>query len=447
MTVRSVVLGACLLLVLAACAKQAAPAATGTDPDVLQARARQLVQDLADGKADAVVASFDDKMKQGLTADKLRAAWASIGRMGGALTKVGETHAEVSEKKTTVHVRCVFEKGTFDAKVVYDRAGKVAGLWFTPVPDEAPATGDAAGPSYARKDAFTETDVTVGSGQWQLPGTLTMPVGDGPFPAVVLVHGSGPHDRDETVGGSKVFRDLAWGLASKGVAVLRYEKRTKAHGAKMTGGLTVKEETVDDAVLAAALLRTTPKIDGKRVVVVGHSLGGYVVPRILAADPQLAGAVVLAGNTRGLEVMIGEQLDTLANADGTISDEEKAKISEMQAELARLKDLSAASPPVLGVPATYWLDLRDYDAPALAARTGKPLLVLQGERDYQVTMVDFGNWQQALAGCKACAFKSYPELNHLFVAGTGKSTPDEYQQPGFVAQPVVDDVAAWVLER
>jgi len=86
------------------------------------------------------------------------------------------------------------------------------------------------------------------------------PEGKGPFPAVVLVHGSGPQDRDETIGPNKPFRDLAWGLASQGIAVLRYDKRTKVHGAMMAGAVeqfTVKEETIDDALAAVALLRGT----------------------------------------------------------------------------------------------------------------------------------------------------------------------------------------------
>src|SRR5437868_1155092 len=75
------------------------------------------------------------------------------------------------------------------------------------------------------RDTFDEREVTVGKGEWELPGTLGLPKGSGPFPAVVLVQGSGPQDRDETMGVNKPFQDIAWGLASNGIAVLRYDKR------------------------------------------------------------------------------------------------------------------------------------------------------------------------------------------------------------------------------
>src|SRR5262249_26794773 len=156
---------------------------------------------------------------------------------------------------------------------------------------------------YARPDTFRETEVTVGAADWPLPGTLTLPRGDGPFAAVVLVHGSGPHDRDETIGPNKPFRDLAWGLASQGVAVLRYEKRTSEHGARFVQlkDPGFKEELLDDAVAAAAVLRKHKEIDPRRIFILGHSLGAFWAPRLGTLDPDLAGLVVLAGNTRPLE--------------------------------------------------------------------------------------------------------------------------------------------------
>src|SRR5206468_7944705 len=115
-------------------------------------------------------------------------------------------------------------------------------------------------PPYAHPEAFSEREVTVGEGEWKLPGTLTLPKGDGPFPAAVLVHGSGSHDRDETIGPNKTFRDLAWGLSSRGIAVLRYEKRNHVHGEKMVkliDKMTINDEAIDDAVAAVGLLRKT----------------------------------------------------------------------------------------------------------------------------------------------------------------------------------------------
>src|SRR5215471_14652653 len=150
----------------------------------------------------------------------------------------------------------------------------------------------------------------LSNGEWILPGTLSVPKGEGPFAAVVLVHGSGPNDRDETIGPNKPFRDLAWGLASQGIVVLRYDKRTKVYPEKMrelVSTLTVKEEVIDDALNAVSLLRGIPGVNPQRIVVLGHSLGGYLLPRIGAADRGIAGLIMLAGMCRPFEDAILDQ--------------------------------------------------------------------------------------------------------------------------------------------
>jgi dienelactone hydrolase len=281
----------------------------------------------------------------------------------------------------------------------------------------------------------------VGEGEWKLPGVLTVPNGAGPFPAVVLVHGSGPNDRDETVGGTKVFKDLAEGLASRGVVVLRYEKRTRVYSAKMAGmpNMTVREETVDDAVLGAALLRQQKEVDPRRVFVLGHALGGNLAPRIAAEDGKLAGLVILAGNVRPIEDLILEQSLYL----GTPA----KQLDAIKTQVARIKALEPGdsdAPPILGMPVSYLLDLKSYDAAAEARKLTIRMLILQGERDYQVTMKDFALWKSALAGRKDVAFHSYPALNHLFVTGVEKSAQAEYRTPGHVAPEVIDEIAGWL---
>src|SRR6185369_2655738 len=139
----------------------------------------------------------------------------------GAFTRQVGTRTEKQGQYDIVYVTCEFERASIDAKVVFSQSGQISGLFFAPAANGTPAPSPSAGnlADYVNPSAFTEQDVTVGSGEWALPGTLSMPVGDGPFPAVVLVHGSGPNDRDETIGANKPFRDLAGGLASQGIAV------------------------------------------------------------------------------------------------------------------------------------------------------------------------------------------------------------------------------------
>lgn len=310
----------------------------------------------------------------------------------------------------------------------------------------------AAAPPPA-SDAVVESEVTVGAEPWLLPGTLTLPTAEGPLPGVVLVHGSGPHDRDETIGPNKPFRDLARGLAARGVATLRYEKRTKAHRkrmAELAQTITVEEETVADAALAAALLGTRPEIASGRVYVLGHSLGGTVAPRIAAKAPGLAGLVILAGSTRPLEDLVLEQFLYISLSDGRQGKGEAEALSNLAKQVSAVKDeaLKDSAPGVLklpfGVPAGYWLDLRAYDPARAASQLDLPMLFLQGGRDYQVTAADFESWRAALRSRNNAVFVWIPNVNHLFIAGKTKSVPLEYFRSGHVDPAVIDIIAEWV---
>lgn len=156
----------------------------------------------------------------------------------------------------------------------------------------------------------------------------------------------------------------------------------------------------------------------------------------------------MAGAARPLERAIVEQTTYLANADGTVTPAEQQAIDDARKladAVAALKPSDAAGSTRLGnAPASYWLDLRGYDPPSAAKAVKMPMLILQGERDYQVTPAEFGQWKAALSDRRDVTFHSYPALNHLFIAGTGKSLPSEYEQPSHVDQAVVDDIAAWV---
>jgi alpha-beta hydrolase superfamily lysophospholipase len=257
----------------------------------------------------------------------------------------------------------------------------------------------------------------------------------------VLVPGTGPNDRDETVGAVKVCKDLAEGLASRGILVVRYEKRTRQYSAKMAGlaKLTVGEETADDAAAAAALLRKQPEVDPKRVYVLGHDLGAYVAPRIAEEDGKLAGLVILAGNVRPLEDVIVDQAEYLG-----VKDKQLEGVKAMQAKVKKLEVGDEDGPAVMGMPVYYWVDLKGYNPAEKAKTLGLPMLILQGERDFQVNMKDFALWKAALGGSKGVVMKSFPSLNHLFVTGEGKSTTAEYSKPGHVAADVVNEIARFV---
>jgi dienelactone hydrolase len=397
-------------------------------------RTRQALDLVLQRKCEAFYAQFAPEMKKAISlkdyasqVDQILAALGNPASIGAA-----ESRPVPNGVNVTIPVR--WRAATLNFIVSWNGSGQVQGTWFRNAPSPAPKY---EAPSYSQAAKFTSRDVVVGDDQWKLPGTLLVPSGAGPFPAVVLVHGSGPHDRDETAGGAKPFRDLAEGLASRGIAVLRYDKRNFVHTAECVADrqFTMTRETVDDAVRAAALLRTQPGIDPHRIFVLGHSQGGYMIPRIMKADPKLAGVIVLAGNVRPLEELIVEQTDYLLHLNG-----EPTAAQQIQLDALK-RDPWLAMP---GIPEAYKADLKGYNPAELAKASAVPMLILQGERDYQVTMKDFALWKSGLASRQGVTFQSFPKLNHLFIAGEGKSIPKEYEQPSHVSAEVIDAIAAWI---
>jgi Dienelactone hydrolase and related enzymes len=254
------------------------------------------------------------------------------------------------------------------------------------------------------------------------PQPSSIPKGEGPFPAVVLVHGSGPHDRDETIGPNKVFKDVAWGLATRGVAVLRYEKRTKECGNMIDiKNFTVNEETVDDALAAVELLYETPKIDKGKIFVLGHSLGGLMAPRIAALSSyHIAGLVLCAAPSDGdlLATML-RQTEYIASLDGDVNEEEAKQIRVIEDALKKLEDSKIPEDEIIiGCSKEYWLDLKAYDPIEVAQSLQIPMLILQGGHDYQVTLEDFLKWKKiyphkpssSIPNLSTSSFKALPHL-------------------------------------
>jgi dienelactone hydrolase len=403
--------------------------------------ARALVEALARGNAERAAQGFDARMRAALPPAQALEAWNGMAATAGAFEGIDGVTFENERGLPIVLVECRMHGQPIVTRVVFDPDGDVAGLFFQP------AQSAAREPlSYADPTLVMERDVKVGSAP-ALPGTLTLPKDARGVPGVVLVHGSGPQDRDETIGATRVFRDLALGLSSRGVAVIRYEKRTRVDP---LGVVTQKEEVVDPALAAIDVLRKQPEVDPQRVVVVGHSQGGALAPRIAQADGRLAGIAVLAGPTRSLQDSIVAQFTYLSSIQPASAALRKA-IGEAVAFKKATEDPALRPDADLVVPGggrltgAYLLDARGFHPEQIAETLPCAVLVLQGERDYQVTFGDdFQGWRRALSGNPRATLTSYPTLDHRFVAGDGASSPAQYGLPGHVDAQVVSDVAAWI---
>ncbi|EWM18410.1 alpha/beta fold hydrolase [Kutzneria sp. 744] len=361
--------------------------------------------------------------------EALEAAWTAALAENGALTSTG---APVTEQGVT-RVVLEFERGRMTL-VTAEGPDGLAGLQLAPASASEPMAPWEP-PSYVDTSTFEEQDVAL----YGVEGTLSLPFVSGPAPAVVLLSGSGAHDRDETIGRNKPLKDVAWGLASRGIAVLRFDKVTYGM-TSAPADFTVYDEYAPAALSAFALLRE--RADIGPIYLLGHSLGGTIAPRIAAAEPAIAGLILLAGAAQPLHWATVRQLRYIGAAETTI------EAITQRAQMVDSPALSANTPATelpFGVPAPYWLDLRDYDAPATAARLDVPMLILQGGRDYQVTVDDdLALWQAELADRPNVTVRVYEADNHMFSPGSGPSTPAEYEPAQHVDPEVVADIADWL---
>lgn len=423
----------------------------------VQAASHGVVQNLAAGQYAQVTAQFDATMKSAISTEQLAEVWQGLVQQIGPFQTVVSVRTQQAQGMDVAVVNCRFASGSADVQVAWNAARQISGLYITPAAQAPPAPAPAPGPAPptpqppASSEA-RELQVTVGAKDWPLSGTLSIPAGRGPFPAVVLVHGSGPNDRDETIGPNKPFKDIADGLAKSGIATLRYEKRTKQHADRVASQIqtfTVREEFIDDAVAAVKFLQARDEVRKDKVFVLGHSQGGMVAPRIADLAPGTAGVILLAANARPMDELLLEQLQYLHGLDGEVTAEETSELANIRARAERIADesrpeASSAQEYLLGIPDHYWRQLRKYQPLEVAKALKMPMLILHGGRDYQVSETDYNMWRSALGDRPNVTLNLFPDLNHLFMKGEGKGTPSEYEQPGQVAPQVIAQIAQWV---
>jgi hypothetical protein len=306
-------------------------------------------------------------------------------------------------------------------------------------------------PEIARRlRLFRERQRIVLNDSQYLDGVLWLPDGVNQPPVVVMVHGSGPMDMDETVGPNKVFLDLAYALAEQGIASFRYEKRTKVYPSWMKNdSLGLKEETIDDAINALKMMRASSLIDSTSIWVLGHSLGGYALPEIMDGACFVAGGIILGGNSRPVHTLVQEQIEYLSKRDGKYSLAERRlnarmmkinrsieakKWRKLERQLTRVEE-------VIYWPVKFFRESESYDpVQVLKQSCSKATLILQGGRDYQVDTSNFHRWK--LSGTSKVAYRLIPEVNHLFIRGVGVPGPSEY----FIAGNVDERVSEYISE-
>ncbi|HEX8777041.1 MAG TPA: alpha/beta fold hydrolase [Rhodanobacter sp.] len=444
-------------ITLAASMLLAAPfarAVTGGAAEQCAVRSATLLDALVHADYATARSDFAPELAGKLDAGKLRQAWVALQGQGGSYI------ASTPVQKLYVNDQPVFvtqmslAKAPLDMVIACDAQDRVALLRFAPPAMVALMTQKTAAhgvQAHVEADGVRVSPLDVPTPVGPLRGALTLPAGHGPFPAVVLVAGSGAHDMDETVGPNKPFQDIADGLARAGIASLRYDKRTFDYPKEWSGksAPAIDAEVTDDAVAAAGLLARQHAVDPRRVFVIGHSLGAMMAPRIGERDAQLAGLVLMAAPARGIFDVLEQQAREQSAKAG---ESPAATAKAVQAYVAERRLLAAVAPgqpapqgQFDGGPQSYWLSWSRVDPVAAAKRLSMPMLILQGGSDFQISpTLDFARWKQELAGRTHTAFQLYPGLSHLFMSAGKTGRLDDYTAPAHVDAQVVGDIAKWI---
>lgn len=305
---------------------------------------------------------------------------------------------------------------------------------------------------------ITERIIVGENTKYPLNGLLTLPDdANKPVPAVVFVHGSGPSNMDEKVGKVTPFKDLAEGLAKLGIASIRYDKRTFVHGFKLMKekNVTVKMETIEDAILATEILKKDSRIDKDNIFIIGHSMGAMLAPRIDAEGGDYKGLILMAGSPRKLEeIMVGQYEDVLNSTKGFmhwIIKKQTEKTIKMFDGLYLLTDEDAKKKNMgNGVTLYYFKEMGEHASPKYLTNTQKPILIMQGEKDFQATEEkDYNAYKQLLAGRENVTFKLYENLSHAFVTsvyGDIMKAKQEYNIEQHIGENVISDIANWILK-
>lgn len=329
----------------------------------------------------------------------------------------------------------------------------IAGLGFVPL--AAAATPAPQAPAAG----VMEQEITVGEGtDTPLPGILTLPEAGEKLPLAVLVHGSGPNDRNETVGATQLFYDLAQALAREGIASIRYDKRTYVYGGVMTAQevkrFTVEEETIQDAIRAGTLAQELERIDPERIFIIGHSMGAMLAPRItVEAEGLFKGMALLSGSPKTLlEIIINQNQAAVDGLKGEIKAKQQETLDALKAEARQvlaLPESEVFDKTIFGQPAYYFYEMNQYDTTELLQKAAVPALILNGGKDFQVTDDDgYLAWQAAVQGMTGVRLIHAPGLNHLLMVYTGaeenQGTVAEYNTPAALDEDAAAEIAGWI---
>lgn len=431
----------CAVLVLAGWITQPLQAASLDAEQHASELALKFVGHVAAAQSTQVELVTSAQLRAKLPAPQLLAIWQGLTQRYGQFASCKTARHTSQPPLISIELDCIFQSHVVPVHItVQDDA--VAGIFLgQPRP-------------LAALSAASERSVSFGQSGWLLPATIRLPDDGKPVATAVMLHGSGPQDRDGRVGQTTIFRDLAEQLARNGIATFRYEKRTRQHALKLSaqGDVTLEEEVIDDALSALRTVATRPELASTCTILLGHSLGAYLAPHVFETDRQqsIKAMVLLAPPARPVAQVALEQIEYLL----TDSEQSSGAVAVLDAERQRLRKwLANSSSDTItdaDMPRTFgpsaWRFFKGYDPIAVWGKHRPPVLALFAEKDYQVTQADQQAWQSAANGQPQLQVKVIKGASHVFTPSVGNPTPRQYDIPAQVVPAVSETINRFVKQ-
>lgn len=410
---------------------------------------KTIISHLQQKEFDSAYALFDANMQRQLSVTDIEIMWDNFIEKYDSLTNVHDPGIHKKDSLWISETKLDFVKKSFILQLSLSSKGAVCGLFLRNI--NLPYSP----PAYVNTLTFYELKLDIAAKGISNEGVLSLPKIGGKPPLVIIVGGSGPTGMDASSGPNKPYKDLAWALASRGVAVYRYNKRTfnKANlNMKSVTEFGLKQEYGDDLKALVNYFSKSDKVDAKRIYILGHSQGGFMLPYFAKENgSKVKGYISLAGNFSTIADILPYQFRFLQslNSDSAaikVYDELIAKAAYMQRNVESSNIEKDSMIP--GMTLYYLKDMAKEQPAKLAPYLfGKPFLAIQGGRDYQVPPSELEQWKVKFKNVCCAEFKTFDKLNHVMMEGEGAPNPAEYNTPANIPEYVPMFIADWILNQ
>ena len=400
-----------------------------------EAKSREIASFIVNKDYESIYKEFSRDLKKQLTIERFTEESNSILSSAGKFEKYADIITNENEDYVSAKAFLKYKKKGICINLFLDLSGDIDGIRL----------------DYCTVPTFTKnyTEQYVAVGKYSLHGLLTLPKDVEKPPVVILIADSGNIDMDSTIYSNKPFANIAHGLAKKGIATLRFNKRYNQYSKLASNSYSIKDDILEDANSAIELMMKDKRIDNNNIFIIGHGLGGSLTPKIAKDNPKVRGIISLAGSPRHYADVIYDQYVCEIGASNLKDNDKLQEINQTEKDVEKIKSLKKGGVGlILGYSKTYWKSLNNIDIENIVTQIDTPMLFLQGKDDFQIySAVDFSKWKEILKDKKNCSFIEYKGLNHYFIKSNGKDiteAADEYKIKGKVNSDVINDIAKWI---